>query len=1840
MALADGGGKEGTLVDQILSQLSILQTKISSLLSASSSGQGYELQQFRVTALRAEQNKLAGILALIAEGGRLGRGQVIRVLKWLTKVERMDAVVGLVAASVWAAWKPLEVLDASDARYDVAEDWCHDIKFLKLASSLALQERWAVPRLRESIKLSWSLFYLSCIKHDPSVIQTGIDQHEMEGWLLDSIANGAFLFLHEMVISIRQERGWDEPDEMKEAGTDSLVKVALASDKANDEFLFRQLQDIVNILAGKKQFLRNLRNREEDALIRRSAIAPSHTTSNADANVYNYQTFLRLFASIYRSLPPDSALDLWENPTFTSTILDTRGGFPGPAFWEMLSSISSGPSCAAISYERLKDTRLPWTALFKFYQHYIDIMPHAYEPIKTTRNPPPSLDPMPMEEVEICKGWTEVLKTVVKWSPAARGALLQMKPHPLSVLWDFVNCENVPLHLKAAILNAITAFTSRPSQFQSEASVTSHDPMDDEVLAQSVGFYEKISYRDPNADVRYLEGGRIPAPVGWLIRMGFLEGEAGTYELSRAYVSFLTALLPSPSSSSASSTSGTASISSALGKPTLSSTRPRLSNTLRRGTFQIIDGILLSLKMRRYTRDSERWEVLDGLTAFLERAVLGFDMSELLNLGSGSGSGSSASSVGGAGGSGRGIGQIALELSEEPGFIVILRLLSERDIFAVLAEVLDSAASLGGNGERKKIVSKVLRQVLRIYHRVMELQLVFADVLLLALTDPSRNPVHTLKRPYGLQPLDNHLLAHLTNVNNIALLIGDDDPTISYLSTKLIALLSNSPVFNRSDLFQGEYKGEVNRLAGVLDVSDDSIRILQGFVRRLDVESEDPEQGVEAVEEIALHGDIEQVKEELPMVIRSVILDILIDGTSPSNTSPNIAHFLLGYDFRHRQFSFSSEEGCLQVVLKQMLEGAELAGSTGEGDGILEIHPQLGAKSAELVYQLFTGVLTGRATLAYAMSVTGYSARQLASLPRQCPEWQGLVPQGSSLSTPSTSTAGMGWAVTRDTKVETSSETLVAYLEFQRWIISSASLEIFTYDGHGASASRIAQILFNGQTQALSDSGDVGDGEGENQLPPLLIDLLNSVDVQWVEEPTDNRQLEFYASFDFDAYKRPEVDWWDIKGLGASLTAFKKQLERQGAITQASIPGVDAEAEYVLRRLGGKNRETDVAIAKGNFLAAWNELLKVGLTLLFSRHITEDHQEAILFDLLEGLLARLDGEINLAPGVEDLLCESVLVVMTTLAGVLQKFEGVNLPVEQLGAVLAKVVDAATRPGSTETARGNLYAAITQYLQLIIPANSNITDDRSISGSTVDPLASFSSTTMLQRITLQIFAAKKERLVPGLCRDAMDDRDVWKTQCFALLGGIVSICQGERDRHVVAPLVTNGYLPLFVRSVKEREGALMECLTPDAENLHAYWVFEAKVAFLIALASTRKGSEDLLDAGIFEIFATCGFINIQLNEGMLDEYAGGEIVERQHRVLVASLQLLTRVLSSLHKSARSGAGHAISFLNAHREAILALVREPQQNLTVTALDECRLVVSILAMVVHKVPSEDLYSPSSFGAFHLAVLSAAAHAFDKNTWIEIAEENSKIESQMVLLNQVLLAFLTAATNGLKAGSGNPVFITGVQRSHGSAVKYIASAPSLQMAVSLLSDLAETTQEVSNQYEVILDRMQDGSDLEEEDVEKLRNEFIGDAPLSDDLIKVAFIARSQMLFNMIESLLLLIWRHLLFYANDVRGSLAPIRPENLSPSLSAFAMSQQAQMEASRSNAGTMKMLERVAAGLRGTLIRLDDMEVNLELRRLATGGGARGDAYYGMLVRRLKEIVAGLVGEREIMGEDQQ
>lgn len=88
------GSGEGTLVDLILSQLDVLQKKLDDLVKPQRLvGAAYDLLAFRVKSIRAQQTKLVSILALIAKGGHLGRGHVVRLLKWLKKVERPDSIV-------------------------------------------------------------------------------------------------------------------------------------------------------------------------------------------------------------------------------------------------------------------------------------------------------------------------------------------------------------------------------------------------------------------------------------------------------------------------------------------------------------------------------------------------------------------------------------------------------------------------------------------------------------------------------------------------------------------------------------------------------------------------------------------------------------------------------------------------------------------------------------------------------------------------------------------------------------------------------------------------------------------------------------------------------------------------------------------------------------------------------------------------------------------------------------------------------------------------------------------------------------------------------------------------------------------------------------------------------------------------------------------------------------------------------------------------------------------------------------------------------------------------------------------------------------------------------------------------------------------------------------------------------------------------------------------------------------------------------------------------------------------------------------------------------------------
>ena len=50
--------------------------------------------------------------------------------------------------------------------------------------------------------------------------------------------------------------------------------------------------------------------------------------------------------------------------------------------------------------------------------------------------------------------------------------------------------------------------------------------------------------------------------------------------------------------------------------------------------------------------------------------------------------------------------------------------------------------------------------------------------------------------------------------------------------------------------------------------------------------------------------------------------------------------------------------------------------------------------------------------------------------------------------------------------------------------------------------------------------------------------------------------------------------------------------------------------------------------------------------------------------------------------------------------------------------------------------------------------------------------------------------------------------------------------------------------------------------------------------------------------------------------------------------------------------------ALSFLSAHRESLLLLLRENKNAITIVGVEETRLIVAILGMVVQNIPSDEM------------------------------------------------------------------------------------------------------------------------------------------------------------------------------------------------------------------------------------------------------------------------------------------
>jgi nuclear pore complex protein Nup205 len=510
--------------------------------------------------------------------------------------------------------------------------------------------------------------------------------------------------------------------------------------------------------------------------------------------------------------------------------------------------------------------------------------------------------------------------------------------------------------------------------------------------------------------------------------------------------------------------------------------------------------------------------------------------------------------------------------------------------------------------------------------------------------------------------------------------------------------------------------------------------------------------------------------------------------------------------------------------------------------------PGLAERCYRVLSQLCTHPRTSEFTTRYLRTREDFFARQLASLPAQVPSTmqqpfvQVLYNDGS--------------------RVTTTVSSLSSFLRLRSCIFDLVALDlhILTNKGHFKKVSELLDILFGNDPRCLLDDSPFLD---DNNFRPFqevgqshmrVIEFLQSLMFDWSDSLiVPPIELQFLGQINLQLCMRKDATGCEIVDRTAVLsllTAAKKVLHSQGAIaTAAQAEQLQREVAYILESCAVENHRREVTHAISTGYEAWRRLLDMTLTKCFDR-LPHDRRENMLFDLLHVLPTAIrSAEIEQATAV--LLSEVVLSSITKLREdrrhqiVAQSAggdsESGSLPAERLYSILQSILEGIIDNNRVELVRGNLYAALINYVHLIAPphADNEVAihkggDYRMLSlasttrgdspfGSGQSPLAlsqygrSQVLDSSLEMGSLAVVKRVLERLVTTISRDAIDGTEVWKTVAFMLLDALVQLSGLEKQQSFFSALTRHGILSNFVRGVKESDSRLLSVLKPDPGN---------------------------------------------------------------------------------------------------------------------------------------------------------------------------------------------------------------------------------------------------------------------------------------------------------------------------------------------------------------------------------------------------------------------------------------
>ncbi|KAJ1908207.1 hypothetical protein IWQ60_011719, partial [Tieghemiomyces parasiticus] len=477
----------------------------------------------------------------------------------------------------------------------------------------------------------------------------------------------------------------------------------------------------------------------------------------------------------------------------------------------------------------------------------------------------------------------------------------------------------------------------------------------------------------------------------------------------------------------------------------------------------------------------------------------------------------------------------------------------------------------GGAGTNGSATSdaplRAVRLALRVLLRVLHLQHTVLHALFPLLAHPwvtAQLELPTLQLPPGLVALDQLLLYRYPAVIQMTLYVNCRvSEELCLLSVELLGRLAASPVFGTDGPTDTLAAAPANRLVALLDGSDESLRILFGYLERLETADPEPADSTQSADgeegrrgSVAVANTLTTATDADRLVapvdantIRAAIVDLLLANLSPDRGCPSVTHWLLGFDtgssatVRATVFQAPPTSGaantagasqvtsassgharmaCLHVILDALRAGTHAAGwarrrddhaeevdeaEVGPTASLWASHPVFATRCYHLVYRLCADPHTGPPVRKYLREAEDFVPRQLALARHAVTEFVApILPpsfgSGGGFEEDMMNAGGGDLAELRRHPGWALLARTAAWLHQRAWFLRTVALELrlLADEGSRSRALRLLHGLFRGEVPATS--GALTGEEGPATLTgfPAYAALRRA----WHQSPSDD----------------------------------------------------------------------------------------------------------------------------------------------------------------------------------------------------------------------------------------------------------------------------------------------------------------------------------------------------------------------------------------------------------------------------------------------------------------------------------------------------------------------------------------------------------------------------------------------------------------------------------------------------------------------------------------------------------------------------------------------------------------